>query len=85
MLVNINGCMALSIYATTPGKTKHIGIRQRFIRELVKSKTYRHKVVSYSGDARGRPHQVHFTHYIVPQAHQKDVNKSGTYSRPTHV
>jgi len=33
-----NGCMTMSINATTPGKPKHIDIRHHFIRELVKSK-----------------------------------------------
>jgi hypothetical protein len=38
MLEDNNGCMTLSMNATTPGNTKHIDIRHHFIRELVKSK-----------------------------------------------
>jgi hypothetical protein len=45
MLEDNNGCMTMSINATTPGKTKHIYIRHHFIRELVKIKA---AVMEYS-------------------------------------
>ena len=78
-----NGCITLSMDASTPGKTKHIDIRHHYVRELVKSKAV---VIEYSPTAEMIADAL--TKFTLPATvFLKHVRRmlSGTYPGPPHV
>ena len=82
MLEDNNGCITLSIDASTPGKTKHIDIRHLFVRELVKCKAV---VMEYCPTAEMIADAL--TKFTLPTTvFLKHVRRmlSGTYPGPPH-
>ncbi len=83
MLEDNIGCMALATNPMTTGKTKHIDIRYRFIREVVKNKAV---TLEYC-PATDMLADV-LTKFSLPTSlHLKHVSRmlSGTYHGPPHV